>query len=102
MVIVYVHEIPLQAPLVMPEEDPRIQRALDAAAFIATHHAIEPRTKGKVALKAGQRIVEIAREEAADLSVMGICHQNRTHETTLGRGAWHGVLNPPRAAVFDS
>src|SRR5207237_4044090 len=27
MVIVYVHEIPLQAPLVMPEKDPRIQRA---------------------------------------------------------------------------
>src|SRR5438045_9722060 len=28
MVSVYVHEIPLQAPLVMPEKDPRIQGAL--------------------------------------------------------------------------
>src|SRR5207237_8498658 len=85
MVIVYVHGIRLRAPLVMPEKDPRIQRALDAAAFIATQHAIEPRTKVNVARQAGQRIVEIAREEAADLIVMGISYQNRPNEGPLGR-----------------
>ncbi len=77
MVIVYVHEIPLQAPLAMPEKDPRITRALNAAAFIATQHAIQPRTKVNVARQAGHRIVEIAREENVDLIVMGISHQNR-------------------------
>src|SRR5207248_5778173 len=77
MLIVYVHEIPLQAPLAMPEKDPRIQRALNAAAFIATQHAIQPRTKVNVARQAGHRIVEIAREENVDLIVMGISHQNR-------------------------
>ena len=101
MVIVYVHEIPLQAPLVMPEKDPRIQRALDAAAFIATQHAIEPRTKVNVARQAGHRIVEIAREEAADLIVMGISHQNRPNESPLGRVAEHVVRNAPCEVVVD-
>ncbi|HEX3629765.1 MAG TPA: universal stress protein [Candidatus Dormibacteraeota bacterium] len=101
MVIVYVHEIPLQAPLVMPEKDPRIQRALDAAAFIATQHAITPRTRVNVARQAGHRIVEIAREEGADLIVMGITHQNRTNESPLGRVAEHVVRNAPCEVVVD-
>ena len=101
MVIVYVHEIPLQAPLVMPEKDPRIQRALDAAAFIATQHAIEPRTKVLGARQAGHRIVEIAREEGADLIVMGITYQNRPNEGPLGRIAEHVVRNAPMEVVVD-
>jgi len=101
MVIVYVHEIPLQAPLAMPEKDPRIQRALDAAAFIATQHAITPRTKVNVARQAGHRIVEIAREENADLIVMGISHQNRPNESPLGRVAEHVVRNAPCEVVVD-
>ena len=101
MVIVYVHEIPLQAPLVMPEKDPRIQRALDAAAFIATQHAIAPRTKVNVARQAGHRIVEIAREENADLIVMGISHQNRPNESPLGRVAEHVVRNAHCEVVVD-
>jgi nucleotide-binding universal stress UspA family protein len=101
MVIVYVHEIPLQAPLVMPEKDPRIQRALDAAAFIATQHAIAPRTKVNVARQAGHRIVEIAREENADLIVMGISHQNRPNESPLGRVAEHVVRNAHCEVIVD-
>ena len=85
----------------MPEKDPRIQRALDAAAFIATQHAIEPRTKVNVARQAGHRIVEIAREEAADLIVMGISHQNRPNESPLGRVAEHVVRNAPCEVVVD-
>jgi len=101
MVIVYVHEIPLQAPLAMPEKDPRIQRALDAAAFIAMQHAIEPRTKVNVARQAGHRIVEIAREEGVDLIVMGISHVNRPNEGTLGRIAEHVMRNAPCEVVVD-
>ena len=101
MVIVYVHEIPLQAPLAMPERDPRIQRALDAAAFIAMQHAIEPRTKVNVARQAGHRIVEIAREEGVDLIVMGISHVNRPNEGTLGRIAEHVMRNAPCEVIVD-
>jgi nucleotide-binding universal stress UspA family protein len=102
MVIVYVHEIPLQAPLAMPEPvDPKIQRALDAAAFIAMQHAIEPRTKVNVARQAGHRIVEIAREEGVDLIVMGISHVNRPNEGTLGRIAEHVMRNAPCEVVVD-
>ena len=101
MVIVYVHEIPLQAPLALPERDPRIQRALDAAAFIATQHAIEPRTKVNVARQAGHRIVEIAREENVDLIVMGISFQNRPNEGPLGRTAEHVVRNAPCEVIVD-
>lgn len=102
MVIVYVHEIPLQAPLAMPEPvDPKIQRALDAAAFIAMQHAIEPRTKVNVARQAGHRIVEIAREEGVDLLVMGISHINRPNEGTLGRIAEHVMRNAPCEVVVD-
>jgi nucleotide-binding universal stress UspA family protein len=101
MLIVYVQEIPLQAPLVMPEKDPRIQRALDAAAFIATQHAIEPRTRVNVARQAGHRIVEIAREEAVDLIVMGITLQNRPNEGPLGRIAEHVFRNAPCEIVVD-
>jgi len=101
MVIVYVHEIPLQAPLVRPERDPRIQRALDAAAFIATQHAITPRTRVDVARQAAHRIVEIAREEGADLIVMGISGQNRPNESPLGRIAEYVVRNAPVEVVVD-
>lgn len=101
MLIVYVHEIPLQAPLVQPEKDPRIQRALDAAAFIATQHAIIPRTKVNVARQAGHRIVEIAREELVDLIVMGISGLNRPNESPLGRVAEHVVRNAPCEVVVD-
>jgi nucleotide-binding universal stress UspA family protein len=101
MVIVYVHEIPLQAPLATPERDPKIQRALDAAAFIAMQHAIEPRTKVNVARQAGHRIVEIAREEGADLIVMGISHVNRPNEGTLGRIAEYVMRNAPMEVVVD-
>ncbi|HEY9288327.1 MAG TPA: universal stress protein [Candidatus Dormibacteraeota bacterium] len=101
MVIVYVHEIPLQAPLVRPEKDPRIQRALDAAAFIATQHAIAPRTRVDVARQAGHRIVEIAREEGADAIVMGISGQNRPNESPLGRIAEHVVRNSPVEVIVD-
>src|SRR5207245_1102028 len=76
MLIVYVHEIPLQAPLVMPERDPTIERALNLAAFIATQHGLIPQTKVAVARQVGHRIVEIAREEAADLIVMGVTLKN--------------------------
>ena len=102
MVIVYVHEIPLQAPLATPEErDPKIQRAMDAAAFIAMQHAIAPRTKVHVARQAGHRIVEIAREEGVDLIVMGISHVNRPNEGTLGRIAEHVMRNAPCEVVVD-
>jgi nucleotide-binding universal stress UspA family protein len=101
MLIVYVHEIPLQAPLMMPEKDPRIQRALDAAAFIATQHNIEPRTRVNVARQAGHRIVEIAREEATDLIVMGISRQNRPNEGPLGRIAEHVFRNAPCEILVD-
>jgi nucleotide-binding universal stress UspA family protein len=101
MVIVYVHEIPLQAPLAMPEKDPRIQRALDAAAFIATQHNIEPRTRINVARQAGHRIVEIAREENVDLIVMGISLTNRPNEGPLGRIAEHVVRNAPCEVIVD-
>jgi nucleotide-binding universal stress UspA family protein len=101
MLIVYVQEIPLQAPLIMPEKDPRIQRALDAAAFIATQHAIEPRTRVHVARQAGHRIVEIAREEGVDLIVMGISGQNRPNEGPLGKIAEHVVRNAPMEVVVD-
>ncbi len=101
MVIVYVHEIPLQAPLAMPEKDPRIQRALDAAAFIATQHNLEPRTRINVARQAGHRIVEIAREENVDLIVMGISLTNRPNEGPLGRIAEHVVRNAPCEVIVD-
>ena len=101
MLIVYVHEIPLQSPLVAPEKDPRIQRALDAAAFIATQHAIEPRTRVHVARQAGHRIVEIAREEHIDLIVLGITQQNRPNEGPLGRIAEHVFRNAPCEIVVD-
>jgi nucleotide-binding universal stress UspA family protein len=101
MVIVYVHEIPLQAPLAMPDKDPRIQRALDAAAFIATQHNLEPRTRVDVARQAGHRIVEIAREEGADLIVMGISLTNRPNEGPIGRVAEHVVRNAPCEVVVD-
>jgi len=101
MLIVYVHEIPLQSPLVMPDHDPRIEKAMNAAAFLATQHAIEPRTKVNVARQAGHRIVEIAREEATDLIVMGITLQNRPNEGPLGRIADYVIRNAPCEVLVD-
>jgi nucleotide-binding universal stress UspA family protein len=101
MLIVYVHEIPLQAPLVMPERDPKIDRALNLAAFIATQHGLTPRTKVAVARQVGHRIVEIAREEAADLIVMGVMLKNRPNEGPLGRTAEYVIREAPCEVVVD-
>ncbi|HVH64606.1 MAG TPA: universal stress protein [Candidatus Acidoferrum sp.] len=101
MLIVYVHEIPLQAPLTLPEKDTKIQRALDAAAFIATQHAIVPHTRVNVARQAGHRIVEIAREEGVDLIVMGIRETSRPNESPLGRVAEFVVRHAPSEVVVD-
>ncbi len=101
MLIVYVYEIPLQSPLVIPDHDPRIQQALDAAAFIATQHAIVPKTRVAVGRQAAHRIVEIAREEAADLIVMGVPTKNRPNEGPLGRIAEHVIRDAPCEVLVD-
>ena len=101
MLIVYIHEIPLQSPLVMPDHDPRVQKALDAAAFIATQHAITPRTKVQAARQAGHRIVEIAREENADLIVIGVSGANRPNEGPLGRVADYVLRSAPCEVLVD-
>ncbi len=101
MLIVYVHEIPLQSPLAPPDRDPKIQRALEAAAFIATQHAIEPRTRVAVARQAAHRIVEIAREEAVDLIVMGVSSVNRPNEGPLGRTADQVIRDAPCEVLVD-
>ena len=101
MLIVYVHEIPLQAPLVMPERDPKIERALNLAAFIATQHGLTPQTKVAVARQVGHRIVEIAREESADLIVMGVLLKSRPNEGPLGRTADYVIREAPCEVVVD-
>jgi nucleotide-binding universal stress UspA family protein len=101
MLIVYVHEIPMQAPLVKPERDPTIERALNLAAFIATQHGLTPQTKVAVARQVGHRIVEIAREEAADLIVMGVTLKNRPNEGPLGRTADYVIREAPCEVVVD-
>lgn len=101
MLIVYVHEIPLQAPLVMPEHDPKIERALNLAAFIATQHALSPRTKVAVARQVGPRIVEIANQEMVDLIVMGISLKNRPNEGPLGRIAEYVIREAHCEVVVD-
>jgi nucleotide-binding universal stress UspA family protein len=101
MIIVYVHEIPLQSPLVVPERDPKIQRALDAAAFLAMQHAIEPQTKVAAARQAAHRIVEIAREESVDLIVMGISYSYRPNEGALGRIADQVLRDAPCEVLID-
>jgi nucleotide-binding universal stress UspA family protein len=101
MLIVYVHEIPMQAPLVMPEHDPRIERALNLAAFIATQHALSPRTRVAVARQVGHRIVEIARQEGVDLIVMGVLLKNRPNEGPLGRDAEYVIREAPCEVVVD-
>ncbi len=101
MLIVYVHEIPLQSPLVMPDHDPKIQKALDLAAFIATQHAITPTTRVEVGRQASHRIVEIARREATDLIVMGVGLKSRPNEGPLGRIAEHVIRDAPCEVVVD-
>ena len=101
MLIVYVHEIPLQAPLVIPDQDPKIQKVLNLAAFIATQHAITPTTRVEVARQAAHRIVEIARREAIDLIVMGVGLKNRPNEGPLGRIADHVIRDAPCEVVVD-
>ncbi len=101
MLIVYVQEIPLQSPLVLPDHDPKIQKTLDLAAFIATQHAMKPITRVEVARQAAHRIVEIARREAVDLIVMGVALKNRPNEGPLGRIADHVIRDAPCEVVVD-
>jgi len=101
MLIVYVREIPLQSPLVLPDHDPKIQKTLDLAAFIATQHAMKPVTRVEVARQAAHQIVEIARREAVDLIVMGVTLKNRPNEGPLGRIADHVIRDAPCEVVID-
>jgi nucleotide-binding universal stress UspA family protein len=101
MLIVYVYEIPLQAPLVMPQGDPKVEAALQTAAFIATQHNITPHTQRTAARQASHKIVEMVREQGADLVVMGISWSNRPNEGPLGRIAEYVVRYAPCEVLID-
>jgi len=101
VVIAYVYEIPLTAPLRIPEQDPKVERAMQAAGFIATQHGLQPRRRVEPARQAWHKIVEIAREEAADLIVMGVSSGNRPNESPIGRTAENVVRRAPCEVIVD-
>lgn len=101
LVLAYVYEIPLTAPLRVPEHDPKVDRALAAAAFIAMQHGVHPRKRVEPARHAWHKIVDIAQEEAADLIVMGVSENNRPNESPVGRTAENVVRHAPCEVIID-
>ncbi len=101
IVLAYVYEIPLTAPLRVPEHDPKVERAMAAAAFIATQHGVQPRQRLEPARQAWHKIVDIAREESVDLIVMGVTSSDRPNESPIGRTAENVVRRAPCEVIVD-
>ncbi len=101
IVLAYVYEIPLTAPLRIPEHDPKVDRALAAAAFIATQHGVHPRQRVEPARQAWHKVIDIAREEAADLIVMGVSENNRPNESPIGKTAENVVRRAHCEVIVD-
>jgi nucleotide-binding universal stress UspA family protein len=101
LVLAYVYEIPLTSPLRVPEQDPKVQRAMAAAAFIASQHGLLPRQRVEPARQAWTKIVDIAREENADLIVMGVTATNRPNESPMGRVADNVVRRAHCEVIVD-
>jgi nucleotide-binding universal stress UspA family protein len=72
-----------------------------AAAFIASQHGLLPRQRVEPARQAWSKIVDIAREENADLIVIGVTATNRPNESPMGRVADNVVRRAHCEVIVD-
>jgi nucleotide-binding universal stress UspA family protein len=82
-------EMPLSLPLgaPSPQAEGDAQSLLDQAEAVVKHHDLPCRTKAQRAREAAEGILALAREENADLIVMGVTPKAVGARSALGRTA---------------
>jgi nucleotide-binding universal stress UspA family protein len=97
LLIVHVIELPDVTPLnaEVPELEARGQKILRAAERVAKRSRMRVRTLSVRAHGAGSALLEILKEEKADLAVLGYHHKKTLGEILMGTTAQHVAKHAP-------
>ncbi len=103
LVLAYVFEVPLISPLnaSMPEEEARAEQALTEAEDIVKLHDLKYQKRTRAARRAADAIIDIAREEEADLIVVGLIPKQRPSGAAIGATTDWLLRHPPCEIIVD-
>ncbi len=103
IILAYVFEVPLTLPLgaPMPEMEARSEEALSEAEGIVQAHGLTSRRRSRASRHAGDGIVDLAREEQADLIVMGLSHKHRPGDAIVGPTTERVLHKAPCEVLVD-
>ena len=103
IILAYVVEIPLTLPLsaVMPEQEAAGREALQTAEVLVRRHNLPVRTRIIPARYAADGILHLAKDETADVIVMGVGVRRRAVPEQLGRTASEVLRRAPCEVILD-
>ncbi len=103
IIVAYVIEVPFTLPLnaAMGKAEAIAKDVVNRAAEIVRHHELSVRAKVERARKVGEGIVRLAREEDADLIVIGIRPIIGIPEKILGRTSETVLRRAPCEVIID-
>jgi nucleotide-binding universal stress UspA family protein len=103
IILVYVIEVPRTLPLnaEMTEEDKKAREAIKQAEQLATLHKMKFISFVVRARSAGEEIVKLAKEQNADVIVMGIRQHIGLKENILGRTSDIVLRKAPCEVIID-
>ncbi|MGB9736160.1 MAG: universal stress protein [bacterium] len=103
IILVYVIEVPRTLPLnaEMGEEDEKAQEAIKQAEQLATLHRMRTISLIVRSRSAGEEIVKLAKEQNADVIVMGIRQHVGLKENILGRTSDIVLRKAPCEVIID-
>lgn len=103
IVLAYVFEVPLILPLnaPMPEAEAKAEEAFQQAEGIVQAHGLQARRRSRASRQAGDGIIDLAREEQADLIVMGLPHKRRPGDVIIGPTTERVLRRAPCEVIVD-
>ncbi|MCL4535636.1 MAG: universal stress protein [Bacteroidetes bacterium] len=103
IILAYVFEVPLLLPLGarIPEMETRAEEAFTQAEGIVKAHGLQSRRRNRASRQAGDGIVDLAREEQADLIVMGLGHKHRPGDAIIGPTTERVLHRAPCEVLID-
>lgn len=103
IVLAYVFEVPLLLPLGarIPELETRSEEAFAQAEGIVKAHNLRARRRNRASRQAGDGIVDLAREEQADLIIIGLAHKHRPGDAIIGPTTERVLHRAPCEVLVD-
>lgn len=103
IIVTYVIEVPFTLPLnaAMGKAEAIAKEAMTRAEAIVRHHNLSVKPKIERARQVGEGIVRLAKEEGADLIVIGIRPVSGSSEKIMGRTSERVLSRAPCEVIID-